>query len=125
MCDVLRRELEHLTREVDGGDVARVVPAAEFNRDQRRAGADVEHIDGGTLWPGPKPGVGCRPQEVIDEGAVDLAVVHRVVVARLLRRVHHLRLENAWDHGGLATTRDAPGSVFHGNAPWLESRTLG
>src|SRR5262249_29489283 len=57
--------------------------------------------------------------EVLNEKTVDRGVVHRIVVARFLRRIHHFRLENARQHEG------TPGSYVQGGgqAPssWTET----
>src|SRR5260370_12055144 len=61
---------------------------AKFDGDLCRAGAQVE--DGAVARP--------KRKEVRDKDAIDLGMVHGVVVAGFLGGVHHFRFENATQH---------------------------
>src|SRR5262249_33669795 len=66
--------------------------AAELDWDEGRAGAEIED----------RPAAVPDGEEVGDEDSVYGRVVHRVVVARLLGRVHHFRFEHAGQHRALS-----------------------
>lgn len=74
--------------EVDCGDDCRWELAAQLDGNLRGAGADIEN------------GIRFVPdgQEVRRKCAIDRGVIHRVVVARLRRGIHHLGFENAQQH---------------------------
>src|SRR5262245_7220739 len=83
----------HVLRQVHSGDTGAGMLAAKLNGDLSRAGSNVQN------WT-----IACPEcQEVRDKKAVDLGVVHRVVVARFRSGVHHFGLENTWQHMGLRT----------------------
>ena len=41
-------------------------------------------------------------EEVIDKRAIDLTVVHGIVIERFTGRVHNFGFECSWDHDGCA-----------------------
>ncbi len=88
--DVAGGQREHRLGEIDRHDPQAGILAAKFDRNLRGAGAQVEHFD--VVWQAGR-GEGC--QKVGGEAVVHLAVIHRVVVAGFVGRVHHLGLEDA------------------------------
>ena len=113
--DIVAADAEHVFRQVDGNDAGTGVLPAKGDGDLRRACADVED------------GVGAVPdfEEVLDEDAVDAAVVHRVVVASFLGRVHDLGFEDAGEHGENARLAGASASAppaHAGGSPTLAAK---
>ncbi len=96
-ADVVLAEVDHVLGGIDGDDLHARCAAAEDNGDLRGAGADIEH----------RCAAGPEQQEVVDERLVDLAMVHRVVIARLGGGVHHFGLEHTRQH-------DAPLALARG-----------
>ena len=92
LVDVARGQSEHRPGQVDAEHPGLAVGPAEGDRDAGRAGPDVEDLA--------PPARAVRLEEVGDEPGVDRRVVHRVVVARLLGRVHRLGFEHAGQHRG-------------------------
>src|SRR5207244_2542266 len=86
---------------INGHDYRGRNTATEFERNLGGAGADVEN---GVV---PVP----DREEVRDEESIDRGVVHRVVIAGFLGRIHHLGFETARQHSstrcGQASTSSA------------------
>ena len=88
----------------------RAIALAKLDGDERRPGSDVEHAR--------RPNA--RREQVVAEARVDLAVVHRVVVASLLLGVHDLRLEGPRQrHGAVLTLQER---LPQGAPPLISSR---
>src|SRR5262249_56560520 len=81
---------EHVLGQIDGHDLRDRVLTAQFDWDLRCPGAHVQkHVPGARRK---------KPEEVRDEDAINLGMVHGVVVAGFLGRVHHLRFKDAGQH---------------------------
>ena len=104
-CHVARRQGEHVVGEVDGIDLDGPVATAKLDGDERRARPDVERATGSGRI---EPGRGEGSQQVLAEARVDLAVVHRVVVAGLFLGVHDLGLEDSGQRHGARSAIDPP-----------------
>ena len=101
--DVAPRQREHGIGQVDGVDRHLRRPAAEENRDSRGARPHVEDVEGPAFFATLRH----ERQKVVPEARVDLDVVHRVVVAGLFFRVHHLDFEHARNHRSCSCARFA------------------